>query len=83
MSQASTHTFITNVNCAACVAKVSPYLNAVPGLSYWHVDTTHPDKLLHTQGHATPKAILRALAKAGYIGKQRKGLFGLLFGQLG
>jgi copper chaperone CopZ len=38
--------FQTNINCSGCVAKVTPALNAVAGISHWEVDTNSKEKIL-------------------------------------
>ena len=38
--------FKTNINCAGCLAKVSPFLNAEQSIEKWEVDTSIPEKIL-------------------------------------
>jgi len=38
--------FKTNINCGGCIARVTPRLNEVKGISSWKVDTDNPDKIL-------------------------------------
>lgn len=38
--------FNTNINCSACVVKVSKALNEAVGEDNWHVDTSVPQKTL-------------------------------------
>lgn len=42
----STIKFKTNINCANCLAKVTPVLNKKEGIESWNVDTGNPDKIL-------------------------------------
>src|SRR6478609_9838741 len=57
----------TNLNCANCVAKVTPHLNSTPGVASWAVDTADPDKVLTVTGDGlTAGAVGDAVAKAGF-----------------
>ncbi len=38
--------FKTNINCAGCLAKVSPFLNGEHNIDKWEVDTSIPEKIL-------------------------------------
>ena len=38
--------FNTNIKCAGCIAKVTPFLNQVEEIEDWRVDTNNPDKIL-------------------------------------
>lgn len=38
--------FKTNINCSACVMKVTKALNETVGEDNWHVDTSAPQKTL-------------------------------------
>lgn len=38
--------FDTDLNCGACVAKVTPFLDELAEVESWHVDTTTPSKRL-------------------------------------
>lgn len=42
----STLKFKTNINCAGCLAKVSPFLNAEQSIEKWEVNTSIPEKIL-------------------------------------
>ncbi len=57
--------FKTNIKCAACVAKISPYLDKAAGAGNWKVDLTHKDRVLTTTG-GVPKDIETAAEQAGY-----------------
>ncbi|MFN8415420.1 MAG: cation transporter [Cytophagaceae bacterium] len=41
--------FKTNINCGGCVAKATPVLNQISGITKWEVDTTNKDKILTTE----------------------------------
>lgn len=59
--------FKTSINCASCVAKVSPVLDAQNHISKWEVDTAHPDKILRVEGEQIDEEeLVRALKKIGY-----------------
>ncbi len=59
--------FKTNINCSGCIAKVTPYLNEVKGISKWEVDTANPMKILTVETAAvTPAEITGILKTAGY-----------------
>lgn len=59
--------FATNINCGGCIAKVTPFINAVEGVINWSVDTTHPQKILmvETKNQQAEK-IIEAVRKAGF-----------------
>lgn len=59
----------TNVKCAACVAKITPYLNEVAGADSWNVDLADPGRLLTVKGNAHAQEVVEALKKAGYKGE--------------
>ena len=63
--------FKTNVMCAACLAKVTPALNEVAGAGNWTIELNNPDKILSVSNdNSSPAAIINALEKAGYTGKE-------------
>jgi copper chaperone len=45
--------FKTNINCAGCLAKVSPFLNAEQNFDKWEVDTSIPEKILTVETDET------------------------------
>lgn len=61
--------FKTNIKCAACVAKVTPYLNEVAGANHWQVDLVDPARIL-TVDNSDDQKIVQALQKAGYKGER-------------
>lgn len=58
--------FTTNINCASCVRGVTNFLNDVPGIDHWEVDTNTPNKILTVEGHASAEAIVEAVDEAGF-----------------
>jgi copper chaperone len=64
--------FKTNIKCAGCVAKVTPHLNAVEGISgNWQVDINNPYKVLTVEtDKATTGQIKEAVQKAGFTIEQ-------------
>lgn len=59
--------FKTNINCDACVAKVTPVLNGNPTVEKWEVDTKNPDKILTVEGeNINEQELVQSLEKIGY-----------------
>lgn len=59
--------FRTNLNCASCVAAVRPWLDALPGISGWEVDTTTTEKLLTVTGaDVSVESVRAAVRHAGF-----------------
>ena len=60
--------FKTNIKCGACIDTVTPFLNQLPELISWNVDTSVPDKVLsiETAEPLNPKEVINNLDKAGY-----------------
>ena len=60
--------FKTNIKCGGCIATVTPYLNEVPKLESWEVDTATAEKLLTVKGQEgiNEDDIVDTLEKAGY-----------------
>lgn len=64
----STLKFKTNVSCGGCIAKVTPHLNEVKGITKWSVDTMNPSKVLTVENDGTnPDEVIAAIKKAGYV----------------
>ena len=59
-------TYKTNINCAGCVARVTPLLNSLKGIEKWKVDTNNKDKLLEINGEISPEDLKTALAKLDF-----------------
>lgn len=59
--------FKTNINCGACVRSVRGFLDDVPGIERWEVDTSSPDKVLVVEGReVTAPAVMAAVREAGF-----------------
>lgn len=59
--------FKTNINCGACVEKVTPVLNSRADIQKWAVDTAVPDKILSVETEGLDEEdFLSALKKVGY-----------------
>ena len=67
-----TQTFKTTVNCGNCVRAITPVLNAEPAITAWHVDTTHPDKVLTVTGEVPAARIEALLTEAGFTAEPLK-----------
>ncbi|HEX8038626.1 MAG TPA: heavy metal transport/detoxification protein [Chryseosolibacter sp.] len=62
--------FKTNIKCAGCVAKVTPFLDEALGKENWAVDTNDPSKVLTVKPQQDEEKVLEALRKAGYQGEK-------------
>jgi len=63
----STIALKTNINCAGCVASVTPALNAAVGEDNWKVDTVNPEKILTVHlDKADQEKVIKAVQKAGF-----------------
>ena len=59
--------FKTNINCGACVAKVTPILNDNEQIETWSVDTENPEKILTVSGKDVDEEdLIHSLKKIGY-----------------
>ncbi|MBX2929578.1 MAG: heavy-metal-associated domain-containing protein [Saprospiraceae bacterium] len=59
--------FKTTINCQNCIRTVTGFLNEVPGIERWEVDTADPDKILTVFGDAvTAEEIIAAVEEAGF-----------------
>jgi copper chaperone len=59
--------FKTNINCDACVAKVTPVLNDNLSIEKWEVDTQNPNKILTVEGeNINQQELMQSLEKIGY-----------------
>ena len=60
-------TFKTNINCQNCVKSVSGFINEVPSVEEWNVDTENPEKILTVMGKdISPETIIEAVEEAGF-----------------
>ena len=63
--------FKTNINCEACVAKVTPVLNENTSVEEWEVDTKNPEKILTVKGeNIDQQNLVEELTKIGYKAEQ-------------
>ena len=63
--------FKTNMMCANCVGKVTPFLNKKDGISSWNVDTKHPDKILTVETETlSPDDIVKVVKRTGFTAKE-------------
>ncbi|MBL8818445.1 MAG: heavy-metal-associated domain-containing protein [Planctomyces sp.] len=59
--------FKTNLNCDSCIAAVKPFLDEVPNITHWEVDTATNGKLLKVTGIGlSANSIAEAVRKAGF-----------------
>ena len=59
--------FKTNINCDACLSKVTPVLNDNGEIGNWTVDLGNPDKILTVQAEALDEEeLVHSLKKVGY-----------------
>ena len=59
--------FKTNINCAGCLAKVSPFLNAEQSIEKWEVDTSIPEKILTVETDETNSdRVISVVKSAGF-----------------
>lgn len=59
--------FATTINCNTCIAKVTPFLNSVPGIVHWEVDIKNPSKILTVYGDDVEADQVKAkVREAGY-----------------
>jgi len=58
----------TNVKCGACVAAITPEMDALKSTK-WFVDLTSPDRILQVEGNVAEENVKAALQRAGYSGE--------------
>ena len=59
--------FKTTINCSNCVRAVTGFIDDVPGISEWKVNTDHPDKILTVKGDQLEQgAVVEAVEDAGF-----------------
>jgi copper chaperone len=59
--------FKTSIHCSNCVRTASGFIDEIPGISHWEVDTSHPDKILTVEGEFLDiTAIIEAVEEAGF-----------------
>lgn len=64
--------FKTNIKCGGCIATVTPFLNDLPEIEKWSVDTDNPEKVLTVEAddQLTAEKIVKTLEKAGYVASE-------------
>jgi len=59
--------FKTNIMCAGCIQKVTPYLESNNEIRSWHIDINDQDKVLTIETDKLSSEIVREIVKnAGY-----------------
>ena len=59
--------FKTNIDCDACLSKVTPVLNSNENIESWAVDLGNPDKTLVVQSAGLDEEeLVHSLKKVGY-----------------
>lgn len=60
--------FKTNIKCGGCIATASPFLDAIPEITKWEVDTQNPEKILSLEvaEELNASTIVSTLEKAGF-----------------
>lgn len=61
--------FKSNINCGACIAKVTPQLNSELDIESWVVDTDSEDKILTVEGDVSLERVNHLLGEVGYEAK--------------
>lgn len=70
----ATFKFKTNINCAGCVAKVTPFLNKLNDRAQWSVDTAQTNKILTVNtSHVSEAEIVATVQKAGFAIERWRG----------
>jgi len=61
--------FKTNIKCGGCIATVTPFLDKLPEISKWEVDTNNPDKVLTVEAddELGAETVIDTLKNAGYV----------------
>jgi len=61
--------FKTNIKCGGCIAAVTPFLDKLPEISKWEVDTNNPDKVLTLEANdeLDAETVIDTLKNAGYV----------------
>ncbi len=73
--------FKTNINCISCVEEVSPFLDKIPSLLSYKIDTANPEKLLTITGERLKAKMVRnAVREAGYKIFGEKNILNRMFG---
>lgn len=63
--------FKTNIRCSGCIAVITPYLDKLPEIGYWVVDTTTREQILPIESELLQAGeVIAALKSAGYKAEQ-------------
>lgn len=64
--------FKTNIQCANCLAKVTPKLNEQSDIQSWSVDLQDPERTLTVETeNLNEEDIFKTVLKAGFIAKAK------------
>lgn len=58
--------FKTNINCAGCVAKITPILNAKTEIEKWSVDTENVNKILTVHTSLSVNEVEESIKAIGF-----------------
>lgn len=59
--------FKTNINCASCLASVTPFLDKAEGIENWEVDIHKKEKILTVKAEGiTEQEVIETVEKAGF-----------------
>ncbi len=62
-----TKQYQTNINCQNCIRAVRGFIEDVPNITNWEVDTDNPDKILTVSGDNIDwRQVEEAVLDAGY-----------------
>ena len=65
----TTYQFKTNIRCEGCVAKITPYLQAIQAVDNWQVDLQSPERRLTVRAADNTninELVTQQIKKAGY-----------------
>ncbi len=59
--------FKTNINCANCIERVTPFLDKKVGKGFWNVDIEDADKILTVKSdELTGEDIVKVIKRTGF-----------------
>lgn len=59
--------FKTTINCGGCIKSVTPFLDSIPEIVHWEVDTNNHEKILTVFGDLIdPDEVIRKVKQAGF-----------------
>lgn len=69
--------FKTNINCGGCIGTVTPFLDQVPSIEKWSVDTSVKQKWLTVEGNSIQKdEVMNAVKEAGFEIVEKRSFLG-------